>query len=124
MDPRAMARLMNQMGIKNTEIKSRKVVIEKADGSKLVINNPSVIEVSMQGQKSYQISGNVSESAGSSADAVDAEVGLPSGEAEIAEEDILLVASQAKVTKDKAVEALKQAKGDIAEAILLLEGQR
>ncbi len=58
----------------------------------------------MQGQKSFQISGNIS------------------FEESIKEEDVLLVMGQANVDKEKAFEALKKTKGDIAQAILDLQG--
>jgi len=112
MDPRQMAKLMNQMGIKNVQIPSSKVVIHKEDGSTLVIDNPNVMEITMSGQKSFQITGDVTEGAG------DAEAGAISGPSE---DDISLVAEQAKTTKEKAKAALEEADGDIAEAIMLLE---
>jgi nascent polypeptide-associated complex subunit alpha len=116
MDPRAMAKLMNQMGIKNTQIPATKVVIHKEDGSTLVVENPNVMEITMGGQKSFQVTGDVRE--GTEADAgADAEAAA-SGPSE---EDVALVAEQAKVTKDKARAALEEADGDIAEAIMLLQ---
>jgi len=113
MDPRQMAKLMNQMGIKNVQIPSTKVVIYKEDGSTLVVENPNVMEITMSGQKSFQITGDVSEGAGEDAGAEAA-----SGPSE---DDVALVAEQAKTTKEKAKAALEEADGDIAEAIMLLE---
>ena len=113
MDPRAMAKLMNQMGIKNTQIPATKVTIHKEDGSTLVIENPSVTEITMSGQKSYQITGDVTE--GAAGEESEAAASGPS------EDDIALVAEQAKTTKEMAKAALEEANGDIAEAILLLQ---
>jgi len=116
MDPRQMAKLMNQMGIKNTQIPSTKVVIYKEDGSTLVVENPNVMEITMSGQKSFQITGDVSEGAAGEKSEAGAEAA--SGPSE---DDIALVAEQAKTTKEKAKAALEEADGDIAEAIMLLE---
>ena len=115
MDPRTMAKMMNQMGIKNTEIKSKRVVIEKADGSKMFIESPQVIEVNMQGQKMFQISGTVSD-----VDSGSGSAGESEAEKSAAEEDILIVMQQAKVSREEAIEALASADGDIAQAILEL----
>jgi nascent polypeptide-associated complex subunit alpha len=118
MDPRAMAKLMNQMGIKNVQIPSTKVVIYKEDGSTFVVENPSVTEITMSGQKSYQITGDVREGTADDAGS-DSEAGAASSTP--SEDDVALVAEQAKTTKDKAKAALEEADGDIAEAIMLLE---
>jgi len=115
MDPRQMAKLMNQMGIKNVQIPSIKVVIYKEDGSTLVVENPNVMEITMSGQKSFQITGDVTEGAAGEESEAGAASSRPS------EDDISLVAEQAKTTKEKAKAALEEADGDIAEAIMLLE---
>lgn len=104
MDPKQMAKLMKQMGVDTNEIKAREVVIE-AEDKKIVIENPQVVEISVQGQKSYQVSGKVREE-----------------ERLFNEEDILLVKEQANCTREEAVKALKETKGDIAEAIMKLQG--
>ena len=119
MDPRAMAKLLNQMGIKNAQIPSTKVVIYKEDGSTLVVENPNVMEITMSGQKSYQISGDVREGTAEDAGS-DSEAGAEAASGP-SEDDISLVAEQAKTTKEKARAALEEADGDIAEAIMLLE---
>ena len=114
MDPKTMMKLMNQMGIKSNEVDATKVIIEKTDGSSLVVTDPQVVEITMQGQKSYQVSGRVVESGAESG-----------GKAEDASpDDVELVAAQANVSKEKAADALKKSGGDIAEAILLLEKEK
>jgi nascent polypeptide-associated complex subunit alpha len=119
MDPRAMAKLMNQMGIKNSEIKSTRVVIERADGGRLVVESPQVMEINMQGQRMFQVSGAVSEGkageSGGSAEEGGGKEGAPS------EEDILIVMQQANVPREEAISALQSAKGDIAQAIMNLQ---
>lgn len=105
MDPRQMEKLMRQMGIKSKQIESSLVIIETADG-KIKITNPQVTEVEMQGQKSYQIAGTVQFETG------------------ISEDDVSLVMSHSACSREQAVDALKKANGDIAQAILVLEEQK
>ena len=94
---------MKQMGMQQDEIDASNVIINKTDGSKIVINNPSVTKITMQGQESFQVTGDVSES-----------------EAEkFSEDDIKLVMEKTSCTKEEATEALKETE-DIAEAILKL----
>ncbi len=98
-----MKQMMRQMGIESKEIPASKVVIETEDGN-LIISNPQVTEINMQGQKSFQIAGDVSK------------------EASISKEDIEMVVSQAGCSAEEAEAALKKSGGDIAEAIMSLKG--
>ena len=101
-DPKKMQAAMKQMGISQQEIDSSKVIIEKTDGSKIIIDNPSVTKIKMQGQESFQITGDVRE-----------ETSAP----EISEEDIQTIIEKTGVSKAKARKALEET-GDLAEAIL------
>ncbi len=103
-DPRKMQALMKQMGIQNNELNSSKVTIDLIDGNTIVIENPSVTEIVMQGNKSYQIAGDVKII-----------------ENKILEEDIDLVSTSANISKEKAKELLEETNGDIAKAISLVE---
>ncbi len=105
MDPKKISGLMKSMGIKTEEIQATEVVIRTA-GKELVIRNPQVTVIDFSGQKSFQIMGTVEERASEGA----------------SEEDVALVAEKAGATKEKARKALKEAKGDIAEAIMALQG--
>ncbi|HZX34054.1 MAG TPA: nascent polypeptide-associated complex protein, partial [archaeon] len=89
-------------GIKSEDINAKKVIFELKDGSKLVIENPNVSAIEMQGQKTYTVSGVEKMEAGTP--------GIP-------EEDIAMVAEQAKVSKEKARKAIEETEGDIAAAI-------
>jgi len=102
MNPKQMQKLMQQMGIKSEEIKAKRVVIEGEEGD-IVISEPQVVTIEMQGQKSFQITGKIEEKKGAS------------------EEDVKLVAEQAGASKEKARKALEEADGDMAEAILKLK---
>lgn len=103
LDPKQMEQLMRKMGMSSKELSAKRVVIETEDEQKIIVSEPQVVEITMQGQKSYQISGKVSY------------------QSSINEEDIKMVMEQANVSKDVAIDALKKSNGDIAEAILLLQ---
>ncbi len=106
-DPRMMKQAMKRMGISQTEINAERVIIELSD-SRIIIENPSVAKVNMMGETSYQISGD--------------EVEQPKdSRPELSLEDIKTVAEQAGVDEDAAREALKEAEGDLAKAILTLK---
>ncbi|PIN85083.1 MAG: nascent polypeptide-associated complex protein [Candidatus Diapherotrites archaeon CG11_big_fil_rev_8_21_14_0_20_37_9] len=102
MDPRKMKMLMKQMGIKSEDINARKVIFELDEG-KLVIENPQVTAMDIQGKKTYTVMGEIKE-----------EKGYP-------DEDVEMVAEQAGVSKSKALKALEENDGDIAEAISKLK---
>ncbi|MCX8198069.1 MAG: nascent polypeptide-associated complex protein [Candidatus Micrarchaeota archaeon] len=104
-DPKQMAKAMRQMGIKTEEISASKVTIELKEGGRLVVFEPSVIQIEMQGQKSFQVSGKVQE------------------EPEAGEEDIKMVQEAAGCSREEAQNALRESGGDIAEAILRLKGE-
>ena len=104
LDPKKMQVMMKQMGIAQEEIPASRVIIEKTDNTKTIIENPSVTKIKMQGQESFQIAGDVSEEAG--------EVG-------VSEEDIKTVMEKTGASEEKAKEALEKT-GDLAEAILEL----
>ena len=95
---------MKQMGISQDDIAASKVIIEKDDGSKLIIENPSVTKIKMQGQESFQITGDIKEEL--------EKVG-------VSEEDINTVVEKTGCTSDQAEKVLEST-GDLAEAILEL----
>ena len=105
LDPKAMQRMMKQLGIKNEEIEATRVVIE-GKTKNIVIENPSVTAVDMQGKKTYTVMGEETEQSKG-----------PS------KEDIEMVVKQAEVSEQKAEAALKKNEGDIAAAILELKGE-
>jgi len=103
MDPKQMQKLMQQMGIKHEQVEVQRVIFEKTDGSRLVFEPAQVVAIIMQGQKSYQVTGDEHEEAGG-----------PSPE------DVELVMQQTGASKE-AAEAALQETGDIAEAIVKLK---
>lgn len=101
-DAKKMQAVMKQMGINQIEIPSSKVIIEKEDGGKIIIKNPSVVRIKMQGQESFQISGEISEE-----------------EEKFSEEDVKTIIEKTGCSEKRAKEVLEKT-GDLAEAILEL----
>lgn len=102
MDPKKMQAMMKQLGMNQQEIEASKVIIERSDGNKIVITNPSVAQISFQGKESFQIAGDISEEAGFS------------------EEDIKSVMEKTGANKETAKKVLEKNNGDLAETILEL----
>ena len=102
-NPKQMQAVMKQMGMSQTDIPSSKVIIEKEDGKKLVINNPSVIKIKMSGQESFQITGDISEENGE----------------KFSENDVKVVMEKTNCFEKEAKKALEET-GDLADAILKL----
>ena len=103
-NPKQVEMLMRQFGIKTENIVAKRVIFELAD-KKLIIENPTVNAINAQGQKMYQVVGEAKEEKGGASN----------------EEDVKLVMEQSGATKAKAEKALKEAQGNIAEAILKLK---
>ena len=105
MDPKNMQKMMKQMGIKSEELEASKVTIELKEGGRLVVFEPCGVQIEMQGQKTFQVSGNVH---------VEEDAG---------EDDIRMVMDAAGVSREEAQNALRETGGDIAEAIIRLKGE-
>ena len=111
MDPRALKKMMERMGIKNTEIDAIRVVIEGKERD-IVIEQPQVTQIEAQGVKTFQVSGEISER----------EKGAAAEKVEISEDDINMVKEKAGIDNSElARKALEESNGDIAEAILKLK---
>lgn len=102
LNPKKMQGMMAKMGITQNDILSSRVIIEKQDGGRMIINNPSVTKMTIQGQEMFQIQGEVSEE-----------------EQKISEEDIQTIMGKTGASKEKATEALEKT-GDLADAIMEL----
>ena len=108
LNPKKMQAMMKQMGISQQEIDANKVIIETSDGN-IIINEPSVIKINMQGQTNFQISGDISEE--------DSKDGV---EEDTSEEDIKTIMEKVGCSKEEAAIELEKANGDLTEAILSL----
>lgn len=106
-------RMMQKMGMKVDEVPAVSQVIIKTAGKDIVIEEPNVTLVTVQGQATYQIvGGRVSESL----------TETPIQTAPL-ESDVQLVAQQTGRSLEEARKALAEASGDLAKAILTLKGQ-
>jgi nascent polypeptide-associated complex subunit alpha len=99
-------RMMDKMGINQKEVAEVEEVIIRTRTKDLVIAGASVQEINFQGNRVFQVSGEVEE--------VAREV------KKFSDEDIVLVQQQANVTREKAIAALDQSDGEVAKAILRL----
>lgn len=103
-NPKQMQAMMKQLGMKQDEIDALRVVIECADKN-IIVEPASVQKITMQGQSSFQIAGEIREE----------------NKAEsIREEDVEMVAEKTGKSKEEAESALKESGGDIASAIIKL----
>jgi nascent polypeptide-associated complex subunit alpha len=105
-------RMMEKMGMKIDEVVGVTEVLIRTVTREIVIEEPVVTSVVVQGQKMYQITGG------------SAHERMPSAEAappEVPEEDVKLVAAQTGKTVEEAKIALKESGGNLAEAILKLK---
>ena len=123
MNPRMMKKLQKQLKQSTEEIDATEVIIRTPE-KELYFDAPSVTAMDMMGQKSYQIIGEPQERPlGSGDNATDGGGAGSGGAAEIPAEDVALVAAQAGVSEEKALEALRECNGEPAEAIIqLMEG--
>ena len=106
MDNRNARRMMDRLGINMKEIPNVQEVVIRTPDTEMHITNASVSEVNAQGQRMFQVVGEVEE--------VEVE------QKTFSEEDILLVQQQTGVSREKAVAALEQSDGEVARAILKL----
>ncbi len=126
---RQMRRRMQQQGIEMDQIDATRVIIECQDKT-LVIDQPEVVLMKQMGQEMYQVIGDAEEySSGEFTieEGVDAKSLEPTEEdvskLVITENDVMLVAAQAKVNKEEANAALVDSDGDIAKAIIYLKNK-
>lgn len=105
-NPKKMQEMMKQMGISEQEINASRVVIEKRDGGKIILENPSVSKIIMQGQDTFQIIGDYSEE---------------TPEEGINPEDLQTVMEKTGCTEEEAKEALEKNNGNLADAIMEFE---
>jgi len=103
-NPKQMQGMMKKMGISQEDVPAEKVIIEKRDGSKTIITEPSVQKIKMQGQETFQIAGMIHEE---------------EAQVEISQEDIQAIVEKTGVSEELAKASLEKT-GDLAESILEL----
>jgi len=104
---REMRRMLDKMGLEMKDVQNVQEVIIKTDTKEIIIVKPSVTEMKAKDNSIFQIIAESYE---------ERELEVPI----FSQEDIMLVAQQANVSPDEATQALTEAKGDLARAILLL----
>lgn len=102
-DPRKMQGMLKQMGIDQQEIEVQRVIIETLE-KKIIIENPSVQKITMQGQTSFQVSGEITEEQAE----------------KFSQDDVKLVVEKTGADEESVRQALEEVNGDIAEAIVKL----
>ena len=104
---REMRRMLDKMGLEMKDIGSIEEVIIKTETKELYLIKPQVIEMKGKDSTIFQVvATNIEEKQR------DTPV--------LKEEDIILVMQQANVSKERAIQALSESKGDMAQAILNL----
>ena len=104
---REMRRMLDKMGLEMKDIGSIEEVIIKTETKELYLIKPQVIEMIGKDSTIFQVvATNIEEKQR------DTPV--------FKEEDIILVMQQANVSKERAIQALSESKGDMAQAILNL----
>ena len=103
-NPAQMQGMMKKMGISQTQLNVNRVIFEM-DGERLVIDEPSVIKVMMQGQETYQVSGEAREES----------------DENFSEEDVSMVVEKTGRSEEEVRDFLEKNRGDIALAIIELK---
>jgi nascent polypeptide-associated complex subunit alpha len=99
--------MLDKMGLDMNEIPNVQEVIIKTDKKEIILSKPAVTEMKAKDNSIFQVVAN----------------GIEERELEVqifSDEDIQLVCQQANVSEEQAKNALAEAKGDLARAILLL----
>lgn len=109
-NPREANRMMQRMGMQVKQIDDVTRVIIESASKRIVIDDPEVAIVTVQGQTVYQVGGGTAREEG------------PAGPS--TQEDANLVASQAGVSTEEAAKALQQSGGDLAQAIIILKQKK
>ncbi|MGQ9468224.1 MAG: nascent polypeptide-associated complex protein [Nitrososphaerales archaeon] len=104
---RQARRMLERMGVDIEPIPEVKEVIIRTISKDIIVKNPNVSEMKAKGVRVFQVMGEAVE---------ERVIEAP----KFTEEDILLVAQQANVSKEVAMKALEESNGDLAKAILKL----
>jgi nascent polypeptide-associated complex subunit alpha len=104
---REMRRMLDKMGLEMKDLGNIEEVIIKTETKELYLLKPQVVEMKGKDSTIFQVVAT---------DIEEKERDVPV----LKDEDIILVMQQANVTREKAIQALIDAKGDMAQAILNL----
>jgi nascent polypeptide-associated complex subunit alpha len=102
-----MRRMLDKMGLDMKDLGTIEEVVIRTETKELYITKPQVIEMKGKDSTIFQVVAT---------DIEEKQRNIPM----FKEEDIILVMQQANVSKEKAIHALTDTKGDMAQAILSL----
>ena len=120
---RQLELMMRRMGMTTEEVPEVQEVVVRTRTKEHVFRAPEVTILTVQGVRTYQVVGKpeirpISAPSTASAAAPTAAAAAPAAPSGPPEEDVRLVMEQANVSREEAIEALFQSKGQPAEAIL------
>lgn len=104
---REMRRMLDKMGLEMKDLGNVEEVVIKTDTKELYLIKPQVLEMKGKDSTIFQVVATSIE---------EKQRDVPT----FKEEDIVLVMQQASTTREKAIQALTESKGDMAQAILTL----
>ena len=117
-DPKELRKQLRRLGLRDVKIEpveAEEVIIRTAEGKELAIPSPQVLLMKMKGGAvMLQVMGQSIEER----EAVQEEA------TQLSDEDVKFVAEQTGVSLDEARQALEEAGGDIAAAIMLIEERK
>lgn len=117
LSPRELKRTLKKLGINVEELNEVSAVILETKDSEIVIENPQVVVFTSQGQKIYQIVSKDEK-------VVSKKPSMDASQVKFSEDDVNFIMSQANVDREVAVQVLKEADGDIAKALILVEERK
>ncbi|MCK5476823.1 MAG: Nascent polypeptide-associated complex protein [Candidatus Aenigmarchaeota archaeon] len=112
MNPKQMQKMMQKMGMNTQDIDAKEVRIICAEKT-IIIENPNVQRIAMQGQISFQITGTESEVDNSQLETATEE------KETFSDEDIKMIIEQTGKSREE-VEKVLEETHDIAETIMML----
>ena len=104
---REMRRMLDKMGLEMKDMAEIEEVVIRTETKELYLIKPQVVEMKGKDSTIFQVVAT---------DIEERQKEVPS----LREEDVVLVMQQASVSKDRAVQALTDSKGDLAQAIINL----
>lgn len=102
-----MRRMLDKMGLEMREMSEIEEVVIRTETKELYLIKPQVVEMKGKDSTIFQVVAT---------DIEERQKEIPS----FKEEDVVLVMQQASVSKDRAIQALTDSKGDLAQAIINL----
>jgi len=117
LSPRELKRTLKKLGINVEELSNVKLVILETDNSEIIIEEPHVIVFVSQGQKVYQIIGK-------SEKVIEKKEGIEVSQVSFSEDDINFVVQHGGVDRETAINVLREADGDIAKALVIIEERK